>query len=64
MQKNTVVVVNNNITPVSSICFVKIDTTVEPQEETNTEINYDTLTAPEKSQYDACMTMLESKIPA
>ena len=64
MQKNTVIVTNNNLTPKAEICLVQVDTTVDAPEDVSTTIDYDTLSAPEKIQFDDCMAMLISKIPA
>jgi len=64
MQKDVVIVTKTNVTPEQQICLVQTDTTQEPTVEICTEIDYDTLSAPEKVQYDDCMAMLLSKIPA
>jgi len=63
MQQNTLIVTNNNVAPISQIIVVEVDTTVEPSTDTQTEIDYDSLSASEKTQFDDCVTMILSKIP-
>jgi hypothetical protein len=64
MQKNTIIVSKNNITPKQEICVFQVDTLAEPTSDESTTVDYDSLSAPEKIQFDDCMSMILSKIPA
>jgi len=61
MTKNTIIITNNNVAPVDQICIVAIDTDATPPTDTTTELDYNNLTAAEKTQFDNCVTMLKSK---
>ena len=64
MQKNTIIVAKNNVAPKNEICVVEIDTIATPPTDVLTNVDYDSLTASEKKQFDDCVTMILSKIPA
>jgi len=49
MQKETIIMTDNNVTPVASICVVSIDTTDN------------SLTASEKTQFDNFVAMIKTK---
>jgi hypothetical protein len=62
MQKDTIIVTNNNVSPVQEICVCVIDTTVEPPSDNMNPIDYNSLTPAEKTQFDDCVAMIKSKI--
>jgi len=61
MQKETIIMTDNNVTPVASICVVSIDTTVQPPVDTTTTVDYNSLTASEKTQFDNFVAMIKTK---
>ena len=63
MQKNTIIVTNNNVNPVDQICVCAVDTTLEPPVDLTTPIDFDTLTPAEQTQFTDCVAMIKSKIP-
>jgi len=64
MQKNTIIVTKNNVTPIQGICVCDVNTAAEPPTDETTSVDYDSLSAAEKTQFDECVTMILSKIPA
>ena len=64
MKINTIIVAKNNVDPKQNICLQVTDTGQEPVQDDLIEVDYETLSAAEKTQYDDCMAMIESKIPA
>jgi hypothetical protein len=64
MQSKTIIVTNNNVNPVKEICVCDVNTLAEPPLDETTSVDYDTLSAAEKIQFDDCVTMILSKIPA
>jgi hypothetical protein len=64
MQKNTIIAARNNVTPKQQICVSVVNTDLEPAEDNLYEIDYDAFTPAEKTQYDDCIVMVMSKIPA
>ena len=64
MQKSTIIVTKNNVTPIKQICVCDINTAAEPPTDETNDIDYDTFTQAEKDQFDATVAMIESKIPA
>ena len=64
MQKNTIIAARNNVNPKQQICVSVVDTAAEPPEDNLHEVDFDTLTPAEQTQYDECVAMIMSKIPA
>jgi hypothetical protein len=64
MQKNTIIVTNNNVNPVKEICVCDINTLAEPPSDEMNSIDYNSLSPAEKTQFDECVNMILSKIPA
>lgn len=64
MQKDTIVVTNNNVNPVDQMVVCFCDTTVEPPENSETEVDFNTLSPEEQTQFTECVAMIKSKIPA
>jgi len=62
MQKDTIIVTNNNVNPVDQICLCVVDTEAQPPTDENTAIDYDTFSSAEKTQHDAYVLMIKSKI--
>jgi len=63
MTKDTIIVSNNNVNPVDQIVLCVVDTTVEPSVDSTTEVDFDTLTPAEQTQFTDCVAMIKSKIP-
>lgn len=63
MQTNTICVAKNNIDPKPQI-LVNLSDVNSEADDTNTLVDYDTLSAAEKTQFDDCVAMILSKIPA
>jgi hypothetical protein len=64
MQKKTILVTNNNINPIKEICVCDVNTNAEPPLDQTNDVDYNTLSAAEKIQFDDCVNMILSKIPA
>jgi len=64
MQSKTILVTNNNVNPVKQICVCDVNTDAEPTLNEETAVDYETLSPAEKIQFDDCVTMILSKIPA
>jgi hypothetical protein len=63
MQCNTVLISNSNATPEKQI-LLNCSNVDSENPETNTTINYDTLTVEQKAVFDAAISLAESFIPA
>ena len=62
MTKDTIIVTNNNVSPADHIAVVCVDTRVQPNTESTTDLDYDSFTAAEKTLHDAYVAMIKSKI--
>jgi len=62
MQSNTIIVTNNNVNPVDEICVCAVDSIAEPPTDVTTAVDYNTLSAAEKTQFDDCVAMIKSKV--
>ncbi len=62
MQQDTIIVTNNNVNPVQCICVNKTDTLAEPSSDVTTPVDYDSLTDPQKIQFDDCINMILSLV--
>lgn len=64
MKVNCIMVVKNNVDPKEQIVVNVSDMLAEPSINVNTSVDYDSLSAAEKTQFNDCVTMVMSKIPA
>ena len=61
MNVKTIICANNNISPIQQICISTTNTDIEPFQEELINIDYESLSASEKTQFADFVAMIESK---